>query len=432
MPLPHRLGLLSASSVVIANMIGTGVFTSLGFQMEGMHSPFALLMLWVVGGVISLCGALTYAELGSRFPESGGEYQLQKNIYHPLVGFLSGWVSAVAGFAAPTALASIAFGEYVHAAFPGANTQLLALVLVVLFTSIHSFSVRMGSAFQDAFTIVKVTAIVAFIVAVFIKGNNQGLYASPNPAAWTEIFSGSFASNLIFVSFAYTGWNAAIYVVGEIKDPHKTLPRSLLLGTALVTVLYVLMNAAFLFAVPREQLVGKVQIGYVVATGLFGEAAGDILSVIIAVLMISTVSVMIFIGSRVINKMGADFSSLAFLGRTTTGHVPATAVWFQGTLTILFIVTSTFDQVLVYSAFSLLVNTMMTVMGIFLARKRNSGQPEYKMKLYPVAPIVFLIINAGVLVFTIQDRPMESLIGLLIVLTGVPFYFLARRSRRES
>jgi APA family basic amino acid/polyamine antiporter len=408
-------------------MIGTGVFTSLGFQMNGIHSSFALLMLWAVGGVVSLCGALTYAELGSRFPESGGEYQLLKNIYHPLPGFLTGWVSAIAGFAAPTALAAMAFGEYIHAAFAPANAQVLALMLVIAFTCIHSFSVRMGSAFQDAFTIVKVVAILAFIIAVFVVGRNQGLYLEPTQAAWKEVFSGSFAANLIFVSFAYTGWNAAIYIVGEIKNPHKTLPRSLLLGPALVTVLYVLMNAAFLFALPREQLAGKVHIGFIVATGLFGETAGDVLSVVIGLLMISTVSVMIFIGARVINRMGSDFSSLAFFGRVTTRHVPATAVWFQGALTVLFIATSTFDQVIIYSGFSLLIATMVTVFGIFFARNRNAGDPKYKMKLYPLAPIVFLAINAWILVYTVQEKPFESMIGLLIVLVPIPVYFLAKR-----
>jgi APA family basic amino acid/polyamine antiporter len=200
-----------------------------------------------------------------------------------------------------------------------------------------------------------------------------------------------------------------------------------LLGAAAVTILYVLLNAAFLFAVPRELLVNKVEIGYIVAKSLFGNAAGDILSVVIALLMISTVSVMIFIGPRVIHKMGKDFSSLAFFSKLTTRHVPATAVWFQGALTLVFIVTSTFDQVLVYSAFSLLVVTMMTIFGIFVARRSAGPPPEYKMKFYPLAPIIFLVVNTFVLVYTSLDRPRESVIGLGIVLIGIPFYYIARR-----
>jgi APA family basic amino acid/polyamine antiporter len=424
--LPHRLGLLSASSIVIANMIGTGVFTSLGYQVMDIHSPFALLMLWAVGGLLALCGALTYAELGSRYPASGGEYQLLRNIYHPMPGFLTGWVSAVAGFGAPTALAAIAFGKYIHAAYPAMNEQYLAVGLVVVVTAIHSFSVRMGTVFQDIFTTAKVLAVVVFVALVFGVADHQTLRVLPATADWGELFSGSFAVNLIYVSFAYTGWNAAIYIVGEIRDPHRTLPRSLILGTLLVTALYVLINAAFLLAVPQESLAGKVEIGFIVATAVFGTAAGNILSVVIALLMISTVSVMIFIGPRVIHKMGEDFSSLGFFGRRNARHVPVSAVWFLGVITLLFIVTSTFEQVLVYSAFSLIVVTMMTVSGIFVARKKDAGQPEYKMKFYPAAPLIFLAVNSAVLIYVFIDRPLESVIGLGIVVAGIPFYYLAK------
>jgi len=404
-------------------MIGTGVFTSLGYQVVDLHSVFTLLMLWVVGGVVSLCGAMTYAELGSRLPASGGEYQLVRNIYHPLPGFLQGWVSAIAGFAAPTALAAIAFGKYMHAAYPLLNEVYLATGLVLLFTFIHSFSVKMGSAFQDALTIFKLIAIVIFIVLMFAAPVQHSVGLLPDGVAIKEIFSGPFAVNLIYVSFAYTGWNAAIYVVGEIRDPHKTLPLSLIAGTLLVTVLYTLLNAAFLYAVPQSALAGKVEVGYVVATAVFGDAAGDVISMVIGLLMISTVSVMVFIGARVIHKMGEDFSSLSYFRRTNSKSVPATAVWFQGTITLAFVITSTFDQVLIYSAFSLILNTMMAVFGIFVARIKNIGQPVFKMRLYPLAPILFLVVNLFIVIYVFLDKPLESIIGLGIVLMGIPFYY---------
>jgi APA family basic amino acid/polyamine antiporter len=424
--LPHRLGLLSAACIVVANMIGTGVFTSLGYQVAQIHSTFALLMLWTVGGVVSLCGALTFAELGSRYPSSGGDYNFLRNLYHPMVGFLSGWVSAVAGFAAPTALAAIAFGKYLHAVNPAIDEQVLAVVLVLIFTGIHSFSVKLGTAFQDFFTVAKVVAIVLFIILVFAVGATQELTILPSTADWSEVFSGAFAVNLIYVSFAYTGWNAAVYIVGEIKDPHMTLPRALLMGTGLVMILYVLIHAAFLAAVPKESLVGKVEIGFIVAAEAFGPAAGNVISIMIALLMISTVSVMVFIGPRVTHKMGEDFPSLSYFGRKSSREVPAVAVLFQGLITLLFIVTSTFEQVLVYSAFSLTVVTMMSVSGIFIARMRKTARPAYMMRFFPVAPMLFLLINAFVLIYVYIDRPLESLIGLGIVLAGIPLYFLAR------
>jgi APA family basic amino acid/polyamine antiporter len=424
--------LLSASCIVIANMIGTGVFTSLGYQVAEIHSTFALLMLWVVGGVLSLCGALTFAELGSRYPSSGGDYNFLRNLYHPMLGFLSGWVSCVAGFAAPTALAAIGFGKYIHAAYPAYDEQVLAVVLVLVFTAIHSFSVKLGTAFQDFFTVAKVAAVVLFIILVFAVGATQQLTVLPSAADWREVFSGPFAVNLIYVSFAYTGWNAAVYIVGEIKDPHKTLPRALLMGTGLVMILYVLIHVAFLAAVPKESLVGKVEIGFIVAAEVFGPAAGNAISLMIAILMISTVSVMVFIGPRVTHKMGEDFPSLAYFGRKTSKEVPAVAVWFQGVITLLFIITSTFEQVLVYSAFSLIVVTMMSVSGIFIARMRNTQRPAYMMRFYPAAPALFLLINACVLVYVFIDRPLESVIGLGIVLLGIPLYYLANRKLRTQ
>lgn len=406
-------------------MVGTGVFTSLGYQVVDLHSTFALLMLWVVGGILALCGAMTYAELGSRLPSSGGEYHLLRNIYHPLPGFLSGWVSAIAGFAAPTALAAIAFGRYAHAAYPELDEQYLAIGLVVAFITIHSFSVKMGSGFQDAFTVFKVIAIVAFIIFVFAEPG-QDIALIPGRSDWSEVFSGSFAMNLIYVSFAYTGWNAAIYVVGEIRNPHKTLPWSLTLGTLVVLVLYTLINAAFLYAVPQPDLAGKIEVGHVAATKVFGPQAGSMVSFVIALLMISTVSVMVFIGARVLHKMGEDFPSLSYFNRKSTNHVPVTALWFQGAITLTFIITSTFDQVLIYSAFSLIIITMMTVFGIFVARRKDLGRPQFRMKLYPVAPIIFLAVNLFVLIYVFVDKPVESLIGMGIVLAGIPFYYLLK------
>jgi APA family basic amino acid/polyamine antiporter len=418
--------------MVIANMIGTGVFTSLGYQVVDLHSVFALLMLWVVGGVLALCGAMTYAELGSRLPSSGGEYQLVRNIYHPLPGFLQGWVSAIAGFAAPTALAAIAFGKYTHSAYPALNEMSLAIALVVVFTLVHSFSVKMGSAFQDTFTIFKVVVIVVFIVLVLAAPATHKIEVLPDAAAWREIFTGSFAVNLIYVSFAYTGWNAAIYVVGEIRDPHKTLPLSLIAGTSLVTVLYALLNLAFLYAVPQQAIAGKVEIGHIVAVSVFGDSAGDLISLTIGLLMISTVSVMVFIGARVIHKMGEDFSSLSFFNRMSSKSVPVTAVWLQGAITLAFIISSTFDQVLVYSAFCLILNTMMAVCGIFVARARKIGQPVFTMKFYPLAPILFLALNSFILIYVFIDKPVESLVGLGIMLAGIPFYYALSRGAAVS
>lgn len=425
---PHQLGLFSASSIVIANMVGTGVFTSLGYQVMDIHSVVALIMLWLVGGLLAFCGAMVYAELGSRYPQSGGEYHLLTKIYHPLPGFLSGWVSAIAGFAAPTALAAIAFGKYLHAAYPVYSEKMLALSLVLSFTALHAFSVKLGTRFQDFFTLLKVLVMIIFILFAFLADAHPNFSVSFTSSDWSEIFQGSFALNLVYVSYAYTGWNAAIYVVGEIRNPMRNLPRSLLLGTAIVTILYAVINLAFLYIVPQAELAGKVEIGYVVATQLFGVSVGKLVSVIIAVLMISTVSVMVFIGPRVIFRMGEDFPLLGWFNKKSEGHVPVRAVLFQGLITVLIILTSTFDQVLIYAAFCLISITMLTVFGIFVVRRRqrNSEYNNFKIALYPLAPLFFLVVNACILLYVFIDKPSESLVGLGIVLTGIPFYFLFR------
>ena len=263
-----KIGLLTATSLVVANMIGTGVFTSLGFQVADMPSVFPLLSLWVVGGIISLCGALTYGELGAALPRSGGEYHLLTTIFHPMLGYLSGWISATLGFAAPTALAAIALGKYTEVVFPEVPGTHLAALVVVLSSIIHSTTISIGSAFQNIFTIVKVLLIVLFIGTGFFVLDPQPISIWPQAGDFQLITSGSFAVSLIYVSYAYTGWNVAIYIVGEIKQPFRNLPRSLFLGTLLVLILYVLLNFVFLYTVPMQDLAGVVEVGFLSAIGI--------------------------------------------------------------------------------------------------------------------------------------------------------------------
>jgi len=257
-----KVGLITASSLVIAAMIGTGVFTSLGFQVEIIKSVFPLLMLWIVGGVIALCGAVTYAELGAVLPRSGGEYHILSRIYHPALGFLAGWVSATVGFAAPAALAAMALASYLSRVFPELPQNHVAALSVLLFALIHGYSVRVGSFFQNFFTILKILLILVFIIAAFSLENHQPITVLPKTGDWRALFSGAFAVSLVYVSYAYTGWNSSIYIVDEIKRPRFNLPRSLLLGTFIVMVLYVLLNFVFLYTVPMQVLEGEIEIGF--------------------------------------------------------------------------------------------------------------------------------------------------------------------------
>jgi APA family basic amino acid/polyamine antiporter len=424
---PVKVGLVTAASLVVANMVGTGIFTSVGFQVEYLDSPFALLMLWAVGGVVSLCGALTYGELGAALPRSGGEYHLISELYHPFLGFIAGWISATLGCAGPTALAAIAFGDYTTAVFPGLSSTHLAAGIVVVCSAIHATSITWGSWFQNAFTALKVLLILVFVGAAAGVDPAHSIAVLPDGAGMRELVSPGFAVSLVFVSYAYAGWNAAIYIVGEIRDPQRNLPRSLVLGTALVTVLYVLLNFVFLYTVPAQDMAGQVEVGFLSGSVIFGDAGGEVMSLFIALLLVSTVSALVYLGPRVTQAMGEDVRAFRWLAVTSERGIPVNSVLFQTGLALLFIYTSTFDQVLVYAGFTLILSTMLTVAGVFVLRwRRPEIDRPYTTWGYPVTPLLFLAVNGWILVYVLIDRPVESLIGLGIVAVGAALYLASR------
>ena len=282
---PYKISFRTGAAIVIANMVGTGVFTSLGFQVLGIQSGFALLMLWAVGGLIALCGAVSYGELAAAMPRSGGEYHYLSQIYHPALGFLSGWVSATVGFAAPSALAALALGKYAQSVWPGLATPLLAgttltgatalaVGVVLALALVHGRSTRAGSRLQVLITALKVGVLVAFIAAGLLSGPAQPLPFAPNAASWQAMLSPTFAVSLVYVSYAYSGWNAAVYVTGEIDQPQRNLSRILLTGTAIVVLLYVGLNYVFLRATPLALLKGQLEVGFIAANQLFGPTRG--------------------------------------------------------------------------------------------------------------------------------------------------------------
>lgn len=418
-----KVGLLTAISLVVANMIGTGVFTSLGFQVAALPSVFSLLMLWVVGGVIALCGALSYGELGAAMPRSGGEYHLLTRIFHPIIGYLSGWISATLGFAAPTALAAIALGKYTQAVIPQIHGTHLAAAVVIVISAIHAYSVQIGSWFQNISTLFKVLLILLFIGAAFFARDHQSISAWPVMGDLDLISSPGFAVSLIYVSYAYTGWNAAVYIVGEIHDPSKNLPRSLFAGTLLVLILYVMLNFVFLYTVPMNELEGKVEIGFLSATGIFGAAGGELMSLVIAVLLVSTVSAMVFVGPRISMTMGEDMPTLKVLGKKSASGIPVNSILFQLVVTLVFIYTSSFEQLLIYASFMLTLFTTLTVLGVIVLRIKNPHlKRPYRTWGYPLTPIIYLVLNSWIMVYVFLDKTQESLIGMGIALMGLVVY----------
>ena len=421
----YKIGFYTAISLVIANMIGTGVFTSLGFQLFNLHSVFTIMVLWLLGGVISFCGALVYGELGVAIPRSGGEYAYLSKLMHPSVGFLSGWVSSTVGFAAPVALAAMALGTYVNKIIPQVNITGCALSVVALITIIHSTNLKTGSVIQKFLTGLKVIVIIGFIIAGFMHTPQHSISILPQSFTVNEIFSAGFWVSLIYVSYAYSGWNAASYIVGDMENPQRNLPKALLLGTFIVTIIYVLLNYIFLYSVPMDDLTGILEIGHISAAHIFGTTIGNLMSLVIAFLLLSSISAMIMAGPRIIKSMGDDLPMLQFLSKTNKNNVPYMAVVFQSTITVLLILSGQFEKVLTFVGFSLSLFTFLTVCCVFILRKKNSElTTNYKTWGYPITPLLFLALTGFTIYFVLTEKPVESLLGLSNVAIGAIIYFV--------
>lgn len=423
----------TVTAIVIANMIGTGVFTSLGFQLLDIRSGFVLLLLWAVGGLVALCGAMTYAELGAALPRSGGEYNFLSRIFHPVAGFVSGWVSATIGFAAPTALAAMTFSAYATHSWanePDAWVEkAIAIGLVIILTFVHTSSRRNSGGLQSFFTVMKIAAIVVFcVLALMFVDLPQPVAFLPTAGDTALITSAAFAVALIYVSYAYSGWNAATYLSSELEDPQRNLPRILFIGTALVTLLYIALNYVFLRVAPMDAMSGQLEVGFIAAEFAFGERGGQFAGLALATLLISTVSAMTLAGPRVLQVIGEDFAPLRRLATTNADGLPYVAITTQSVLTIVFILTGSFESILVFAGFTLALNSFVTVAGIFWLRYSQPDLPRpYRTFAYPVTPIIYLLLMGWTLAFVLISRPTEAWFGVALIASGVVFYWLASR-----
>lgn len=427
------MSVFTATCLVVANMIGTGVFTSLGFQLAGLDTGFSIIVLWLLGGVCALCGALCYAELAAALPRSGGEYHLIGRTLHPAAGFFAGCLSATVGFAAPIALAAMALGKYASGVAGHDLSRPAALGAVALVTLVHLRGVRLGAIFQDCATIFKLVLVVVVLVAGLLVGNPQHVTFAPASGDGARLLSASFATSLVYVMYAYTGWNAATYIVGEIREPARNVPRALLLGTALVAVLYIGLNAIFLRTTPADEMRGQLEVGLIAGTHLFGSAGGRVLGAFICCGLIASISAMTWIGPRVAATMGEDLAVFRWAAPRERGAVPVRALLAQSLLVGTLIVTSSFDPVLNYIQFSLTLSSMLAVAGLFVLRWREPALARpFRVPLYPLTPLVFLAVSGWMLAFMLLDehKRAPSLIGLATVAAGLVIYFLSPKSNR--
>ncbi len=423
--------MVTATALAVANMIGIGVFTSLGFQVKDLPSGFTLLMLWVIGGVISLCGALSYAELATAFPRSGGEYNFLSRIYHRAVGFMAGWVSATVGFTAPTALAAMAFGGYFAGVVPGVPPLALALVLVWSIALVHLRGINRASAFQNVSTFIKVVLIVVFIVAAFALGTPSSISFAPSARDAGHIASPAFAVSLAFVMYSYAGWNAVTYIAGEVRDPRRTLPYSVIVAVVTVTLLYVGLNAVFLYSTPIDQISGQLDVAVIAGHHIFGDLGGRIVGALICIGLVSTVSAMMWIGPRVIMVMGEDFPLLSPFARRTASGVPTLAVLFQLVVVTVLLLTQGFESILEFIQFSLTISSFLTVLGVIVLRFTQPELPRpYRVWGYPFTPLVFLAVSLFMMINLVLERPAQSLAGTVMMLTGLLIFALSLRYPR--
>ena len=439
----RQLGLISATALVVSNMIGSGILTTTGFLAGDLGSTQLVLLIWAVGAVCALAGAFCYSELGVNFPSSGGEYVYLTQAYGPTWGFMTGWVSFFAGFSAPIAAAALAFSDYFGHFFPAFKLenarhlagsgawefklglpQLLACALIAAFVILNCLGVRRAARVQNVLTSLKVLVILVFLVSGFAfgDGNWDNFALTASRTSSTPIFLQFFVS-LLFIYFGYSGWNAATYVAEELKQPARTLPLSLTFGTSLVAVLYVLLNLLFIYAMPLEQMKGVVAIGALAATHLFGPAVAGFFSAAMMLSLVATVNAMSTIGPRVyyaMAKNGAFFQAAAQVD--PRWHTPVVAIVSQGVCTMLMTV-SPFVDLLMYIGLLLNFFAVMSVASIFIFRRRRGWQKLAVVNFaYPLVPAFFVAMGVWITILAIRLRPVVSGWAALTIAAGALVY----------
>ncbi len=426
------ISLLTATAIVVSNMIGTGIFTSLGFQVGDLPSGFTIVVLWALGGVCAFCGAVSYGELAAALPRSGGEYHYLSKIFHPSVGFVSGWLSATVGFAAPIALAAMALGKYFSGICPGVSPLAVSIAVCVAVTLVHLTGIDVASRFQNTATWLKVTLILVFIGAGLLFKGGEPVSFLPAAGDWKLVTSAPFAVSLVYVMYAYAGWNASTYIVGEVDRPGRNVPLSVAIGTLLVTALYIGLNMVFLHVAPIGELAGKLDVGHVAATHIFGEQGGKIMSGLICLGLVASISAMTWIGPRVTMSMGEDVLLLSPLAVKSKGGVPWVALLVQLTIVVVLLLFALFDQVLKYVQFSIQLCSFLAVVGVMVLRFTQPNLPRpYRTWGYPVTPLIFLALSTWMMVFLVRGSPTESFYGLGTLLLGLLIYFVSPKTPRS-
>lgn len=426
----HQIGWKTAVAIVVSNMIGTGIFTTLGFQLSDITNTYSILLLWVIGGILALSGAFCYAELGSHFKGNGGDFIYLKETYHPLLGYLVSWISLIIGFSSPVALAALAMSKYLSAFdFTFGNGFAIAAIFLVALSL--SFSLKTSGRFHNFFTFIKIAfIIILIIVGVALSEPQAGNSLSFTDSWKDEVMLPAFATSLVFVTYSYTGWNSASYIAGEIKDVRKNLPKALITGTLFVTVSYILVNFIMLKHAPVDQLAGKEDVMREAANNMLGNTFGKIVNIFIALQLVATISGYLWVGSRLTQAFAKETRFWKSLSVNNKKGIPVRAVFAHAVIATLIILTGSFKEIFVYTAFILQLFASLSVSTVFFLKKDQ--RKIFKSGLFYIFPAVFLLFSIYILYFTFIHNPKESLIGLGIVALGIVLYLSDRRLSKSE
>jgi APA family basic amino acid/polyamine antiporter len=420
MPPQRQIGLVSATALVVANMVGSGVFTTSGFLLADLHSPLRVLAAWLTGGVIAMLGAVCYGALARRFPESGGEYIFLARTLHPAAGYVAGWVSLLVGFAAPLAAISMAFGEYLKTWLPGLPPRVTGAMLLLLLSFVHGIHVQRGAWIHTCAVLVKLLLIAALLA---LAGARLHVTSPPEPGGFSIP---TFAVSLAWISFSYAGWNAAAYVGSEVREPERNLPRAMALGAGLVTLLYLALNAVFVFSAPVETLAGKLDVARVAAESLGGTGLANFVTALIALALANCISAMIMAGPRIFARM-ADDGYLPVWLRFPQQGPPRAAILFQTAIALTLLWSATFKELLTFIGFALSLCTAAAVIG--LIRLRWKEGPSLRVPGWPWVPVVFVAAVLAITSFVAVRQPKESAVGLATVAVGLVTWRFTRGAR---
>lgn len=424
-----KIGWKTAAALVISNMIGTGVFTSLGYQISDLKNTTSILLLWSIGGLLALIGAFIYSELASKFKQSGGDYIYLSRTFHPVFGYLSSWISLFVGFSAPISLAALAMGKYLNVFGLDLGKE-FAIAMILIVAVFQSFSLNLSSKFQNIFTILKVVFIIVLIAL--------GLYFAPavEPNAvvfdstWkNELLLPAFATSLVYVTFAYTGWNSASYIVEEIDQPKRNLPKALFIGVIFVTISYVLLNYVFLKHASSASLAGQENVANISFGNLLGNNVKWV-SCFIALQLIATISGYLWIGSRLTQATARENKLWNFMAKENKNKIPVRAIWVHTTISILLIFSGDFEVIFTYTSFVLQILATLAVCTAFFIKQDQLT--IIKSKFFYVLPAIFLAFSLYICYFVLMQKPKESLFGLGIIALGIVLFYFDKRIEKKD